>query len=438
MIQTVQWIAAVLFLLAILHTFSAAHFERIAHHCKEHAGVFHLLGEVEAVFGFWALIMLLMIATLLGPAEAVRYLESCDFTEPMFIFVIMVIAASRPILDFARGIVGFLAKLARHPLRRTLSGKAGSENYSPDVPSGVAYYFIALSVTPLLGSFITEPAAMTLTALMLREMFFSRGISARLKYATIGVLFVNVSVGGVLTPFAAPPVLMVAGKWGWDVAFMVVHFGWRAILAVGVNALVVTWVFSRELRGIRIEGPAPGEEVKMPLFVTIVHLAFLAGVIVFGHHPVIFMGLFLFFLGFTTAYKRYQDKLILREGLMVAFFLAGLVTLGGQQQWWLQDLLMGMDTSSVYFGAAALTTVTDNAALTYLGSLVQGLSDEFKYALVAGAVSGGGMTVIANAPNPAGYSILKGNFPGDTVRASLLALSALLPTGVAIIAFYVL
>jgi hypothetical protein len=190
---------------------------------------------------------------------------------------------------------------------------------------------------------------------------------------------------------------------------------------------------------VRIESPKPGEgEDKMPLFVVIAHLLFLAGVVVFAHHPVIFMGLFLFFLGFTTAYKRHQDKLILREGLMVAFFLAGLVTLGGQQQWWLQDLLMGMDTSSVYFGATALTAVTDNAALTYLGSLVVGLTDEFKYALVAGAVSGGGLTVIANAPNPAGYSILKGKFPSETVRAQYLFLAALPPTLVVIVAFYVL
>ena len=99
-----------------------------------------------------------------------------------------------------------------------------------------------------------------------------------------------------------------------------------------------------------------------------------------------FMGLFLFFLGFTHAYERYQSPLVLREGLLVAFFLAGLVVLGGQQQWWLQPLLMQMDASSVFYGAAALTTVTDNAAVTYLASLVDGLSDEFKYAVVAGAV----------------------------------------------------
>ncbi|MDR2112200.1 MAG: putative Na+/H+ antiporter, partial [Candidatus Accumulibacter sp.] len=363
-----QWISAIIFLLAILHTFSAPYFEKIAHRCSEHAGVFHLLGEVEAVFGTWALILLLIMCAMVGTTDAIHYLEHRDFTEPMFIFAIMVMAASKPILNFCRNIVRLLANLL-------------------PVPSSMAFYFVSLFFVPLLGSFITEPAAMTLAAFMLRDMFYSRGISTRLKYATIGVLFVNVSIGGVLTPFAAPPVLMVAGKWGWDIAFMITTFGWKAVLATCVNALAVTYLFRQELREMRAEPPASGEDEPIPRFVTVAHLLFLTGVIVFAHYSVVFMGLFLFFLGFATAYKRYQDRLILREGLMVAFFLAGLVTLGGQQQWWLQELLMGMDTSSVYFGATALTAVTDNAALTYLGSLVVGLTDEFKYALVAGAVS---------------------------------------------------
>ena len=59
--------------------------------------------------------------------------------------------------------------------------------------------------------------------------------------------------------------------------------------------------------------------------------------------------------------------------------------------------------SALFFGAAALTAITDNAALTYLGSLVEDISDQSKYSLVAGAVAGGGLTVIANAPNPAGF-----------------------------------
>ena len=100
---------------------------------------------------------------------------------------------------------------------------------------------------PLLGSLITEPAAMTLAALMLRDRVFKAGVSNRLKYATLGVLFVNISVGGTLTHFAAPPVLMVAAKWGWDTPFMLSMFGAKAALAVLVNAFAVTFLFRREL-----------------------------------------------------------------------------------------------------------------------------------------------------------------------------------------------
>ena len=147
------------------------------------------------------------------------------------------------------------------------------------------------------------------------------------------------------------------------------------------------------------------------------------------------MGLLLLFIGFAEAYDHYQNKLMIRESLLVAFFLAGLVVLGGQQRWWLQPLLTRLDPDLVYYGATALTAITDNAALTYLGSLVEGLSADFKYALVAGAVTGGGLTVIANAPNPAGYSILKANFDEGAISPLHLFLYAIPPTFVAIVFF---
>ncbi|NMF89868.1 putative Na+/H+ antiporter [Aromatoleum petrolei] len=414
---TVQVLAAGLFALAIIHTFSTKFFEQLAHRHPAHAGVFHLLGEVEVVFGFWAMVLIVAMGFLAGRTEAIAYLDSRNFTEPMFVFAIMVIAGSRPILRFALALVRMAA------------------NFLP-LHQNVAFYFITMAMVPLLGSFITEPAAMTLAALILRDKFFTHGISNRLKYATIGTLFVNISIGGTLTPFAAPPVLMVAGTWGWDVWFMIANFGWKAALAVSFNGLVVTMVFRPELTALDTGSAKSGERMPMPIVV--IHLLFLAGVVAFAHHPAVFMGLLLFFLGFTTAYKRYQDRLILREGLLVAFFLAGLVVLGGQQQWWLQPVLTGMDATTVYFGATALTAVTDNAALTYLGSLVQGLSPEFQYALVAGAVTGGGLTIIANAPNPAGFAILRGHFTDDAIHPVGLLLSALPPTLVAIIAFQVL
>lgn len=414
-----ELIAAILFAIAVVHTFSTKFFARLAHLQPRHAGLWHLLGEVEVVFGMWAFVLIASLFLLSGHDAAVAYLDSRNFTEPMFVFVIMVIAASHPILQAVLGGVQWLGRLL--PMR-----------------DQVAVYFLCLSLVPLLGSFITEPAAMTLAALLLRDAFFTRGLSRRLQYATLGVLFVNISIGGTLTPFAAPPVLMVAAKWQWDTAYMIAHFGWKAAIAVIFNAGFVAWIFRSEIAAKGRGSVEDGKGIASSYTVTGVHLLFLVGVVVFAHHAAVFMGLFLFFLGFTEAYKKYQDRLILREGLLVAFFLAGLVTLGGLQQWWLQPALSDVDSTVLYFVAVGLTAVTDNAALTYLGSLVEGVSAEFKYALVAGAVTGGGLTVIANAPNPAGFSILKGSFRDEAINPLGLLFAALPPTCVAIFAFQVL
>jgi Na+/H+ antiporter NhaD/arsenite permease-like protein len=213
-------------------------------------------------------------------------------------------------------------------------------------------------------------------------------------------------------------------------------FGWKAALAVLVNALGATLLSRTELRRL---APAAGPlSSRVPLPLVLAHIAFLLSVVIFAHHPAMFMGIFLLFLGVANAYDRHQDRLILREGLLVAFFLAGLVTLGGLQSWWLQPLLSGMSANQVFLGATVLTAVTDNAALTYLGSLVQGLSEEFKYALVAGAVTGGGLTIIANAPNPAGVSILRKYFDHQAVNPLWLLASAAGPTLVAGLAFWFL
>ncbi len=414
---TVQILAAVLFALALIHTFSTKFFERLAHTRPRHAGLFHLLGEVEVVFGFWAMVLIVGLFALEGSAAATHYVDTRNYTEPLFVFAIMVVAASRPVLQIAGDLVRGIARAL--PL-----------------PSGIALYILLLGLVPLFGSFITEPAAMTLAALMLRDSLFAQPTSARLRYATVGALFVNISIGGTLTPFAAPPVLMVAGVWQWDMSFMLSNFGWKAAVAVGINAAMLALLFRRELATLAQSQGRTEEPV--PLTVVAVHLLFLAGVVVFAHHPAIFMGLFLFFLGFTSAYQRHQTPLILKEALLVAFFLAGLVVLGGLQQWWLQPLLLSMSPDAVFYGATALTAVTDNAALTYLGSLVPGLSPEFKIALVAGAVTGGGLTVVANAPNPAGVAILRGKFEDQTINPLYLLAAALGPTLVAVLAFRLL
>ena len=415
--STIQIIAALLFAVAIAHTFATRFFGRLAHKHPRHAGIWHLLGEVEIVFGFWAMVLVLLMFALQGREAATQYVDSRNFTEPLFVFAVMVMAGTRSILQAASALVAAAARALHLP------GSMGS-------------YLAVLILAPLLGSFITEPAAMTLAAMLLGQQFFSRGVSEKLKYATLGVLFVNISIGGTLTNFAAPPVLMVATLWQWDTGFMLTHFGQKAALAVSINAAAAALLFRKELAAL--PATTASKQAPVPLLLVLANGLLLAGVVVFAHHPAIFMGFFLLFLGLSTAYARHSDRLILREALLVAFFLAGLVVLGGLQQWWLQPLLLGMHSQQVFFGAAVLTAFTDNAALTYLGSLVPGLSNAFKYALVAGAVTGGGLTVIANAPNPAGMAILRPHFKYGAVKPLGLLLAALPPTVVAGLAFLLL
>jgi len=410
-----ELIGAMLFGLAVLHTFSTRYFEHLAHTQTAHAGLWHLLGEVEIVFGFWALVLLAFMGAIVDWHAISHYLDETRFVEPMFVMVIMVIAASRPILQL-------------------VSDTTEKMGVALPLQAATARYFLALSLVPLLGSFVTEPAAMTLAALMLREIIFTRNASNKLKYATLGVLFVNVSIGGTLTHFAAPPVLMVAAKWGWNAEFLFATFGWKAAIAVLLNASVLTFLFRKELAE-KAHAEFHGNRTRAPMPFVLVNLVLLIGVVAANHDPEVFLGLFLLFLGVSEAYKRYHDRLILREALMVALFLAGLVVLGGQQQWWLQAALSSLSDLTVFYGAAALTAITDNAALTYLGSLVDATSVDFKYSLVAGAVAGGGLTVIANAPNPAGFAILKNSFDDQAISPLWLFLSALPPTVVAILCF---
>ena len=418
----VEYVATFLFALAILHTFFVKQFAKLAHKYPEGSimeNLFHFLAETEIVFGIWAAVLFFAIVVMkLSIHAAVEYVESLNYTEPKFVLVVMVVAATRPVVNLAETIILFLARLL--PLKETVS-----------------FYIAALSFGALFGSFITEPAAMTLLALLLKRRYFDKAISKSLAYATIGLLFVNVSIGGTLTHFAAPPVLMVAGKWGWGTWHMASQFGWRAAASCLCSTLLVVLCFWKQLNAVEVDTT---EQQKAPGWLTAMHLLFLALVVAFAHHPDVFFGVFMMFLGVVTATKEYQDPLKLKEGLLVGFFLAGLVTMGSLQEHWLRPLIANenMTGLKMYFGATALTAITDNAALTYLGSLVEGISDQLKYALVAGAVTGGGLTVIANAPNPAGAGILQSSkaFEGTGISPVGLLLGAIPPTLIAIVFFW--
>lgn len=418
----IPYIATICFALAVLHTFSVKFFQKIARSYPDGSvgeNLFHLLGEVEVVFGIWAGVLFLTSIFVVGAAQSISYLENCNFTEPMFVFVIMTVCASRPILSLGERIIRFTGKIL--PVNDTLG-----------------FYVATLIVGPLLGSFITEPAAMTVTALILLKYFYKKGISEKFRYATLGLLFVNISIGGTLTPYAAPPVLMVASKWNWDLVYMLSNFGWKAVIAVTLSTIIFAYRFRKEIVKISLNTDVEEKVVNIPIWVTLLHLFVLTAIVIASHYMILFVGIFLFFLGVASVTKEYQDELKIRESLLVGFFLGGLVILGGYQSWWLEPILSRLTTLPLYLGSMFLTAFTDNAAITYLGSQVQGLSEISKYALVAGSVVGGGLTVIANAPNPAGYSTLNSSFGPDGISPLSLFINALVPTLIAALCFWFL
>jgi Na+/H+ antiporter NhaD/arsenite permease-like protein len=434
-------LATIIFILAILHTFFAIPITRLAHKVqREHdakirrlhasrgepaeaddmvsfkATMLHFLGEVEAIFGIWVFVLLAAMFAYHDLATVKSYVMSVNFTEPMFVVIIMALASTRPILRFAESCLSLFARLGGH--------------------TPAAWWISLMIAAPLLGSFITEPGAMTIAAMLLAKKFYSLKPSPRFAYATLGLLFVNISVGGVLTNFAAPPVLMVANKWDITTLEMLTSYGAKAVLAIVVSTVIYYLYFRKELailgeRAGDHDGDGRGDllaaERGVPVFVTLTHLAFMAWTVLFSHYPPLFVGGFLFFLAFSQATAHHQHGNNLRGPILVGFFLGGLVVHGGLQGWWLAPIISSLTEWPLFLGSTLLTSFNDNAAITFLASQVDGLSPQLKYAVLAGAVTGGGLTVIANAPNPAGQALL-GRFFGEGVSPAKLALSALIPT----------
>ena len=441
-------VATIIFVLAIAHTFMAGWFNKLAHDAEvahrdkilklgltgeakpQHdaqddvsfkATMLHFFGEVEAIFGIW-IIALAAAAIGFYDWEAFKLYVGHDreFVEPAFVVIIMAIAASRPVLRFAETIM------------------AGAAKFGHGSPA--AWWLSVMTIAPILGSFITEPAAMTIGALLLAKKIYKHKPKPMFAYATLGLLFVNVSVGGTLTHFAAPPVLMVASTWNWDLPFMFDHFGYKAVIAIIIANLIFYFKFRGELT--RLADSADGiedgiqhpiawheREDPIPAWVIATHVFFLAWTVLNAHDPILFIGGFLFFLAFIAATQHHQNSISMKGPLLVGFFLGALIIHGGCQAWWIEPIIVSLNDSPhlLMFGATVLTAFNDNAAITYLASQVNDISFAAKHAVVSGAVVGGGLTVIANAPNPAGQSILSKHFEGGISPIKLLG-GAIVPT----------
>lgn len=423
-------VTACIFLAAVVHTFFAGKFSRHSKQLEHRVGystirsrVWHWLGEVEVIFGLWLIPLMILLIAWKGWESTVGYFSTRHYGEPIFVFVIMMVAATRPILVLAEKFLQTLVRCLGH-----------------EKPS--TWWLCILTVAPLFGSLLTEPAAMTIAALLLSEKVFVHQPSRWFSYATLGLLFVNVSVGGVLTHFAAPPILMVAAPWHWDTPYVFSHFGEAAIVGIVCSALFYFLLFAKQLHllDVRASGSKPSVLIStpaIPLWVFVVHVFFLGWTVLHAHHTALVVLGGLFFLMTVHILKPYQSPIAWKEGLLVGCFLAGLVTHGGLQEWWIEAVLSRLNHTMLFYSSLVLTSFNDNASLTYLASLVPEFAHNFssQSAVVSGAIIGGGLTVIANAPNPAGQSLLAKFFDHGVVKPLPLCLGALPPTLIFIAVF---
>lgn len=432
-IQPFNLLSFAIFICAITHTFFTHKFTEMSNRLKASQSdltiqnpinnfkieVFHFLGEVEVAFGVWVIPLILCMGYIYNWNTVIHYLNGISYIEPLFVVVIMGITSTKPIIHLAEKSLKWVARL-------------GGESVK-------SWWWALLTVGPLAGSFITEPGAMTICAMLLAKQFYHLKPSPLLAYATLGLLFTNISIGGILTTFAAPPVLMVSKVWDWNTPNMLMQFGWKAICGILIANFLYYRFFQKEFVQLEKQRQqfreTEEESESIPVWICLAHVFFLTWIVVHSHYPVVFIGSFLLFIGFYRATLPFQWELELKTPILVGFFLAGLVIHGTLQAWWIAPLL-GHASNEILIGLSIiLTAFNDNAEITFLATLIPTFTDQMKYAVVAGAVTGGGLTVIANAPNPLGQAILNKYF-ADGISTLYLFLGALIPTLIMASMFY--
>ncbi len=388
---------AACFALAVVHTLACPYLQ------PKLPARLRWLSDVEFTFALWALPAFLAALAWGTPLGA-------PWREPVFVLAILIACATPSIRRVATLLIEGVSRVV-------------------PAPRPIAFFWTSLVVGPLLGSLITEPAAMAITATLLSERFLGRRQPSEFfLYAMVGLLFVNVSVGGTLTPYAAPPILMVAQTWGWDLGTTWSLFGMRAIGICVSSATLFVFVFRSELTRAWVARGASRDKLHPAQVIVCVLLT--AMLVRWSHFPERALALL------ACIALLHRGKLQgIRQAAGVAVFLLSLSVLGSYQRAWLAPLISDLSERMIFLGSVALTSVLDNAALTYLGAQAPSLSEKARYLFVAGSVTGGGLTLIANAPNIAGYEILRSHFGAKGMRPFGLLLGALVPTLIALAVF---
>lgn len=431
--STLRTGATLLFFFSIVHTFLTPWFYNRFQICQHRKTIFperwkkylwlsecyRLLGKVEIVFILWAVPLFLLFLCTEGYKMTISYFNSRNYIFSLFIIIMLILLESRPIVYLSERIFSSIAKIGKQSPR--------------------CWWWTLMIATPLSSVLLKETGAMIIATALLARNFYKFSPSTRFAYATMGLLFSNISLGGLTTGLSSRALFIILPSVKWGNGFILKYFCWKAIIAMLVSTTVYYLIFRKEFaRFPKLVTGSSSVKEHIPKWIICVHILLICAVILARFVPLLMVAILMFYLGFQKFTIFYQRPIRIGKACFVGLFYAGLVIFGELQEWWVLELMHRMSDFGYMMTSYVLSIFLDNALVNYLVHNLPVATDCFLYLVIAGCMSAGGLTIISNIPNIVGYLALRPFFPSSSFSLGWLFLFALGPSIIAVMTFWIL
>lgn len=425
--------ATVLFFFSVVHTFLTPWFYQRFQVCKHKKMIFpekwkkylwlsecyRLLSRVETVFILWAVPLFLWFLYTEGYKMTISYFNSRNYIFSLFIIIMLLLLESRPIVYLSECIFSSIAKIGKQSPR--------------------CWWWTLMIATPVSSVLLKETGAMIIATTLLSRSFYRFAPSTRFAYATMGLLFSNISLGGLTTGLSSRALFIILPSVKWGNSFILKYFCWKALIAILISTTVYYLIFRKEFaRFPKVVTVLSNVKERMPKWIICVHILLIVAVILARFVPLLMVAILIFYLGFQRFTIFYQRPMRIGKACFVGLFYAGLVIFGELQEWWVLELMHRMPDFGYMMTSYVLSIFLDNALVNYLVHNLPVATDCFLYLVIAGCMSAGGLTLISNIPNIVGYLALQSFFPSSSFSLGWLFLFALGPSIIALMTFWIL
>lgn len=380
---------------------------------------YRLMSTIELVFLLWSVPLFFWFLYTEGYKGTMAYLNTRNYTFSMFIIVMWLLLGSKPISYAVEHAFAKIANIGRQ--------------------SPKSWWLTVMFVAPLSTIFLRETGAIIIATTLLAKYFYDLSPSTRFSYATMGLLFSNVSIGGLLTTSSSRSLSMILRTLRWDNYEVMTHFGWKALLAICLSTTVYYYLFRREFHHF----PRKIEHIinagrKIPIWIICVHIAMAFAAMRFRSAPVLMGGVCIFYVFFHRLTVFYQNKIDFWKVCCLGVFFIGMSFVGGLQEWWILKLVKNSSDFGYMWAAYILSIFLDNVLVNLMMHDLPVVTDCYLYLVVAGCMSAGGLTLIANTPNIVSFATLRPFFQKPSFSFWKLFLASLFPSVLALMLFWLL